>query len=354
MAPKQHVDFYRKVAIRKALLTKAIVGPAYIPFIGDGDVADALYRDRTIDGADLDPERVATAKGRGFTGEIRQGDCDEYPFADVKEAFAVADFDSYAYPYAAFRTFWAKAEKSDPFVCFFTDGERQAIKRSGAYRHPSGDSTDVSTIVERRKAYNFYWKQIVEPWFQEYVKPWHVLATRFYLRRDMLYWGAVVSREEGAVEVEAEPKREHVKKFNQKRRKVYLQALRDGMRRTAAAQAAGVDFVTVWHAMKDDPEFAEAVDDAEVEACDPIETALYDAAQSGNVPAIQTWLYGRSKGRWKPPNVKTEISGPGGGPIEHNDVGATDEARIDRIMAIVERARARGDRSPTGDDPANI
>lgn len=316
---QQHVDLHRKLAIRKALLVKAQSGPAFVPFIGDGDVADTLYRDRTIYGADLDPERVKMARSRGFTGEIRQADCDSYPFGDVQEAFAVADFDSYAYPYAAFRTFWDKAEKTDPVVMFFTDGQPQGIKRKSISTDPSGNKQRFDDAATRRKAFNFYWPQIILPWFTEYIKPWNVLATKFYIRGNnhMLYWGAIVSREEGIVGIAEEPSKQRTNKFNQKRREVFLQAIRDGQRRTAAASTAGVSFVTVWHAMKDDPDFADAVDDAEVEACDPVETALYDAATSGNVPAIQTWLYGRSKGRWKPPNVKTEITGEDGKPIEH-------------------------------------
>lgn len=339
---QQHVDLYRKVAIRKALLTKAQAGPAYIPFIGDGDLADALYRDRTIYGADLDIERVKTAQGRGFTGEIRQADCDNYPFADVQETFAVADLDSFAFPYAAFRTFWTKAEKTDPFVCFFTDGQRLGIKRSGNFIDPDGAHRNLGTWAERRPIFNFYWKQVIEPWFTEYIKPWHVQATQFYLRGQsgMLYWGAVVGREAGAVEVDEEPTKHTFKKFNQKRREVYLQALRGGMRRTAAAEAAGVSFPTVWAAMKEDAAFADAVDVAEVEACDPIENALREAAQSGNVPAIQTWLYGRSKGRWKPPNVKTEVSGPDGGPIEHEvklDLSSLSDEELESLECIARK-----------------
>lgn len=47
---------------------------------------------------------------------------------------------------------------------------------------------------------------------------------------------------------------------------------------------------------------------------------------------------------------RSEISGPGGGPVEVDDVGATDEQRIAGVVAVLERARARHDRAGTGDE----
>ena len=199
----QHVDLHRKILLRKGIYSKAPAGSVYAPFIGDGDLAGALYRDRRIYGADIDPARVATAAGRGFTGEIRQADCDVYPFGDVQEPFAIADFDSYSYPYAAFRSFWAKAEKSDPFVCFFTDGQRQSVKRTGTYIDPDGAKHTLADLIEKRQTYNFYWAGIVEPWFRQYIKPWDVVASQFYLRGQagMLYWGAAISKTPGSQEL---------------------------------------------------------------------------------------------------------------------------------------------------------
>ena len=61
---QQHVDLYRKLLLRRHLLRWASDGAAYVPFIGDGDIAAQLYGERTIYGADLDPERVEVARGR--------------------------------------------------------------------------------------------------------------------------------------------------------------------------------------------------------------------------------------------------------------------------------------------------
>ena len=56
---KQHVDYYKKILLRKNLLSYlSKEGDIYVPFIGDGDIAFDLYKYRKIYGADLDPERV--------------------------------------------------------------------------------------------------------------------------------------------------------------------------------------------------------------------------------------------------------------------------------------------------------
>jgi hypothetical protein len=61
---KQHVDLHRKLALRRALLRGCPAGAVYVPFIGDGDIAAELYADRMVYGADLDPNRSATARAR--------------------------------------------------------------------------------------------------------------------------------------------------------------------------------------------------------------------------------------------------------------------------------------------------
>ena len=63
---KQHVDYHRKIALRKNLLEKAaeLKGAFYIPFIGDGDIAFDLYQGHKLYGADIDVERVNIAKSR--------------------------------------------------------------------------------------------------------------------------------------------------------------------------------------------------------------------------------------------------------------------------------------------------
>jgi len=94
------------------------------------------------------------------------------------------------------------------------------------------------------------------------------------------------------------------------KRAEYLDQLREGKRRGAAAEAVGVDRETVRLTYNSDPEFATAVEQAEIDACDIVEDALLEAAKSGNVVACQVWLYNRAPNRWKDQrNVRAEIGG---------------------------------------------
>ncbi len=191
---RQHVDMYRKVLLRRRLLRKAVEGAAYVPFIGDGDLAVELYQDRRIYGADIDEDRCNVAWERLRGADIRVADCDRWPFEDVTETFAVADFDASSSPYESFRAFWGHANKQNSLVLYFTDGQRQSIIRSGVLNHPSGAVVKYPTVKERRPAYNFYYRRIVLPWFEEYIAPWQVVQTQFYTRGvSMLYWGVVVA-----------------------------------------------------------------------------------------------------------------------------------------------------------------
>ena len=49
---KQHVNIGRKLKLRQQLMEKAgnLPGACYIPFIGEGDIAAALYSDKRIYG----------------------------------------------------------------------------------------------------------------------------------------------------------------------------------------------------------------------------------------------------------------------------------------------------------------
>tara|TARA_Y100000310_G_scaffold135559_1_gene134391 strand:- start:28 stop:651 length:624 start_codon:yes stop_codon:yes gene_type:complete len=191
---KQHVDLFRKLLLRRRLLRDALPGPAYVPFCGDGDIAKELYSDRQVYAADLDTNRVENAQEAMPSAVVRQADCDGWPFADLGiPPFTVCDFDAYADPYASFRAFWHSAPKGSKMVLFFTDGHRQGINRAKRLIAPDGTHRKLDDVSERRKAYNFYFRNIVLPWFVQYVEPWKVSKTQSYLRgASMLYWGAVV------------------------------------------------------------------------------------------------------------------------------------------------------------------
>lgn len=241
-AQKQHVDIHRKLLLRRHLLSRLGddgAGAVYLPFCGEGDIAAELYAGRAIFGADKDPARTAVAQSRLARAQIKTADCDTWPFPGLSDSISVADFDSYAYPYASFRAFWESASKADRMLLLFTDGERQAIKRSGYYHTPSGAKKYLKAAA-KRDAYNKYWIAHIKPWFVDHVKPYVIVETLHYLRKDMLYWGAVIDR-------------------------------------AAPSQ--------------DTP----PLDDELTE----VESALYEAAISGNVPAIQMWLYNRAPHRWR-------------------------------------------------------
>jgi hypothetical protein len=109
-------------------------------------------------------------------------------------------------------------------------------------------------------------------------------------------------------ETHAEPlgpaRKRRAYRFSKIKQEEYLDALREGGRRGKAARAIDIDPSTVWRHMRDEAghltEFGHAVLQAEAEADEEVETALYDAAVSGNVTAIQTWLYNRKADKWQP------------------------------------------------------
>lgn len=87
--------------------------------------------------------------------------------------------------------------------------------------------------------------------------------------------------------------------FSAVKRQAYLDALRSGAWRTAAAEAAGVHFSTVRRHMLADPDFAAAVGEAELDANTAVENALYRRALEGHVVAALAWLYSRAPDRWR-------------------------------------------------------
>ena len=88
-------------------------------------------------------------------------------------------------------------------------------------------------------------------------------------------------------------------KFSKEKKEQYLDELRRGARRMAAAESVGINRETARAHYNADPEFAAAVEQAEMDANELIEDALFQAAESGNVVACQVWLYNRMPDRWK-------------------------------------------------------
>lgn len=211
----QHLSPERKYLLRKRLLrwVRDADGPAYVPFIGDGDVAaggtkpgalahetygfPGLYNDRFVYGADLDADRVAIARDRIPNGLIVVSDCDLWPFGETQPQpapFAVADFDAWAEPWPSFRSFWKYAPKADRMVLLFTDAHRMGIMVDGTFIHPDGSKNTISSLTERRQAFNMYLNKHVWPWFIDYIRPYRVLEKSRYLRGMLTYWGAAIER----------------------------------------------------------------------------------------------------------------------------------------------------------------
>jgi hypothetical protein len=189
------VDIYRKLLLRRAILTHAVEGAAYVPFCGDGDIAAAVYKGRMIYAADLNPKRVEVCRARFPDAIVAHTDCDRWPFNTVETPpFAVADFDAYCHPYASFLAFWREAPKAQRLVLLFTDGHRQGVIRSGVLVRPDGAREECTALDERRRLFNFYWTRVVEPWFRDAITGWRVLRSQKYLRGSMLYWGAVIEQ----------------------------------------------------------------------------------------------------------------------------------------------------------------
>jgi hypothetical protein len=82
-------------------------------------------------------------------------------------------------------------------------------------------------------------------------------------------------------------------RFTEERRTTFIESLREGCWRATGARAAGVHFSTVRRHMLADPDFAAAVEDAELDANTAVENALYQRALDGNVTACLAWLYSR-------------------------------------------------------------
>ncbi len=90
--------------------------------------------------------------------------------------------------------------------------------------------------------------------------------------------------------------------------------------------------------MKKGKGFAEAVSEAESDAIGKVENALFEAAISGNVTAIQVYLYNRAPKRWTDKrNIR--LAGEGGGPIEVRESDAKSKI-LNELNRLSERIKA--------------
>tara|TARA_R110002020_G_scaffold323100_6_gene538880 strand:+ start:1307 stop:1801 length:495 start_codon:yes stop_codon:yes gene_type:complete len=97
-----------------------------------------------------------------------------------------------------------------------------------------------------------------------------------------------------------------VRAFRGDKRKEYLQHLRNGMGRKQAARASGVGIRTVQRYVNQNPDWESERDEAESEAIELVENALFNTAVEGNVSAGIFFLTNRSPDRWtdkRRPNI---------------------------------------------------
>lgn len=104
--------------------------------------------------------------------------------------------------------------------------------------------------------------------------------------------------------------------MTEEQREDYLEHLRAGMRRGAAARALGLARATVDGALSEDAEFEAQVREAEADADELIEEALWQAAATGSVPAIALWYQRQGAGRRQEPEGAPARGGGGGGPLD--------------------------------------
>jgi len=191
---KQHVQLYRKAALRTSLLDEALPGAAYVPFIGDGDLAKLYHGRFAIFGADLDKARVRKAAERFPDALVVAADCNEFPFKDSGAVFSIGDFDAYADPYRAFESFWrSNARRAKRMVLFFTDDRRGHVRRFKVMRYPDGTKAVIESATQIMAIYRNYLGTIVFPWLRQLIEPWQLVTEKHYFRGAMTYWGGVIA-----------------------------------------------------------------------------------------------------------------------------------------------------------------
>jgi hypothetical protein len=129
------------------------------------------------------------------------------------------------------------------------------------------------------------------------------------------------------------------KAFRGDKRQTYLAHIRNGMGRKQAARATGVSIRTVQRFVNQNPDWEEDRDEAEAEAVEQVESALFDSATNGNVSAAIFFLTNRSPDRWvdkRRPNINIAAQAAA-------VAGGDNEGVIDRMIARAEVILGEGD-----------
>ena len=131
--------------------------------------------------------------------------------------------------------------------------------------------------------------------------------------------------------------RPYREKFDAARREIFLDLLRKGVRRTQACKKAGISRPTFNKYMNNNKKFAAEVAQAETDANELVEQAMFSSALKGNVTAQQVWLYNRDPEHWQDKR-NIAIGGDKNNPIEINLSGDELNAEIKRLVDIASKA----------------
>ena len=137
-------------------------------------------------------------------------------------------------------------------------------------------------------------------------------------------------------------------KFGSNKKRAFLEALRGGARRGAAAESVGISRETIRLHMHKDDGFRDAVDQAEMDANECAENALFNAAVGGNVTACQVWLYNRAPERWKD-RRNIRVGGEPDNPIDLRTLSDDELKRHAEVLANRISAFIGGEFSDNGD-----
>ena len=104
-------------------------------------------------------------------------------------------------------------------------------------------------------------------------------------------------------------------KFDAARKDAFLDLLAKGIKRGSACKKVGISRMTFNRHYNKNKAFADAVLQADMDANELIEQAMFNSALKGNVTAQQVWLYNRDPDHWRD-RRNIELTGKNGGPMQ--------------------------------------
>lgn len=130
------------------------------------------------------------------------------------------------------------------------------------------------------------------------------------------------------------------RRLGQRKKDLFLQELAGGWSVSKAAKAAGIGRASAYRYRADDPEFAAAWDAALEQGVDFLEDM---AAQRAEVS--DTLLIFKLKGARPDKYARFEVSGPKGGPIQHEHRGVS----LDDLLRFAAKSGQESDRPENTD-----